>query len=801
MRIYDFVIIAIALAMWLYDIFILLLGQCVKLKYEDCFDDCASPNIQEYICGLNYVNEIISNPCYFKIEKMTLTEIHKHSEIYGAKSVIILSKTRELIKMLSWLFLLIASINILNTILLLAYIFISFLNIDYVRFAYIYVSLSLPRNIMTEKLIPYIFPSLTPCDGYIYALNEGSSIILENSKTDEFVNVYKNASHKQKNFSSLLKEVIPNKELLIENLFLEKKSRNLLLGEKVVLKISTFDTLNYNRIDFKISCGNLFCETGIIQPSYDYTDQNLNIFLNKIVQAKKDMELFEAFKIQENGFVHKCKKFNCANYCIALLKRPLIVKGILDVDCALSSILNKNFGYVKSFNFENIRIQLEYANIFFSKMKFKSNFRNVDCLLSSLKFLLINKSGRNNCGMPNAAWKRFTSDCCWISDYRYKGLDIKKPTATLLEFAKSRNICIKNPELKFYSLKSSKNSQNKNDKKHIDIKTIKENSDYLNKIKRDSSITKPNESLLKDIGFNKDLYIQERDRLSKAPNSLKIGSNVKVYLVLNDEKPSQESYKDQILKNIENSEEEAKELNLLLRDKNKPSKEKSVIKNKVTSLNYFIRDQKEVYLPRVLKGDINFDSTRIKYRHKKYVKTLFHVTEPDTFDEKIILYNMYDVLSGIDESEGCDLSKCEEGVKNVIIKQGGVSKLKSKINNIVKEKDGHTIDDVLLSKVAFKIESLSVTTQFIDKKYTKKTGCPIIKRYKKDTFAKSDHSIRIYPEYKNGNLSKINADWDEELGLHKRSILKNVLIKKLNIRHIFNNKSEIFEYFNNNYNP
>lgn len=801
MRNYEFIIIAIALARWLYDIFVLFLGQCVSLKYKECFDDGAAPNVRSKINGLNEGNVTISNPCYFIVENLTLTKVYRHSEVYGVKSVVILSKTKEMIKMCLWFAFLIASFSILNVFLLSTYIFISFLNIDFIRFIYIYASLFSPRNMVTEKIIPYIFPSLTPCDGYIHTIDKGSFIILEKSETNEFFTVFEKLKYNQKNFFSLLKEIIPEKETLCKNLFLEKESQGLLMGERVVLKISTFDTPNYNRIDFKISCGNLFCETGVTQPNYNYTMQNLNVFLNKIVQAKKDMESLEAFSFTGNGFIHKRKNFDCTDYCTALLKKSLIVKGILDIDCALSSILNKNFKYVKSFDFENIRTQLEYANVFFSNIKFEANFSNVNCILNSLKFLLINKSGRNHWGMPNAAWKRFVSDCCWISDYRYKGLDIKKPTATLLEFAKIKNICLKDPNLKLYSLKSSKNYQGNVDKKCIDAKTIKKNSDYLAKIKKESSNPKLNQSLLKDSGYKKDLYINEKNSLLNTPRSLKIGPSVKVHLVLNDEKPTQESYKDQILKNIRDSENEIKELNLLLRDKSKPSKEKGVIKNKVNSLNYFMRDQKEVYLPKVLKGDMDFNNIRIKYKSKKYVKPLLYVDEPDKFDEKIILYNMYDVLSGIDGDEDVNLTKCEEGVKKVIVEQGGVFKLKSKINKIVKEKYGHTIDDLLLSRVAFKIEKHSVTTQYIDKKYTKKSCCPIIKRYKKDTIARGEHSIGIHPEYQDGNLLKINADWSEELKVHKRSILKHTLIKKLNICSILNSKSEIFEYFNYNYNP
>lgn len=803
MRIYDFFIIALALTRWLCNIFLLLSGQCIRLKYIDCFDEHSAPNVHKDI-GSIINNSIICNPCFFLVESLNKKMVKDHCNIYGVNSIIVLRKSLEFLKMCLWFILFAIFFHIFGTFSLIVYIFISLINIDYIRLFYIRMSLQLPRNSLTEFWIPSVFPSLTPCDGHIYLLSEGSRVMLERPMVDESIVIVEKTKYDFKDFSSLLNEIVPKKHLALENLYFKGVSKSLLLGEVVRLNISTFDTVNYNHIDFKISCGRFYCETGITQPDYNCTVQNLNIFLNKIVHAKSDMELYDFFSIVGNGFIHKRKgNLDCTEYCNVLLKKPLIVKGILNVDCALDSLLNKDFRYVRQFDFKNLRLQLEYANLFFSKSDFKVDFQNVNCLLNSMKSLLINKTGRNYWGMPNAAWKRFTSDCCWISNYRYKGLDVKPPTETLLEFAHSKNISIKNPDLKPYSLKGSKKFLEDTNRKHLDDQTIKENNHHISKIKQDENnfFKNAKKSKLITEEVNKDLYVNENKLLSKTPKNLKINASVKSYLMLDNELPTLESYKDQILKNIKDSEEKLAEYGSILRDKNKPGKEKSYIKTKMLSTSSFLKTQKEKYLPRVLNGDFNFSSSSIKYQSKEIVKSRFYVEEADKFDEKVVLYNMYDVLSVLDEDEDKGLSICDDEIKKVIIDQGGVKKLKGKLNKIVKEKSGHTIDDVLLSKIAFKIEEMDDYFRNVGSKYSKRSGCPLVKRYKKHIHFKGDHSIMLKPVYKDDSLFKVTVDFDEELKVNKKAILKNIFNKKLNLCRTYNKTAEYFIYFNDNYNP
>lgn len=738
-----------------------------------------------------------------KIKNLSNYNIYNHLDCYGLNSIKVISKFEAMsnifVSIFLYNFLFYISQGKLPTIsfviLFSCWQLIDecyFIKMILVRFS----RMNFKYKYKLNQVLQFFSNNFIPCDGMLYTLGKDEMIMLE------CCNYEYAFALDFKSFERDLKKVIY--ELRSVPSFSDDNydtfEKDIVIYDDLYhlkLRLKSFHTANHEHIDFRLSSGQYYVEKWItIEKIQDNLDSVLEYYLKKIITAQFYGRSLKRFDKIREGFTHKKDDFNCEKFKIVLLKEEVIVKGFLNVDCVMSSLM-MSMKDINKRSLEPLRSQIEYANIFFKSSPLENDLNSIDDLLKSIKKLLINKSAINNLKLPNSAWKRYCSDCGWISEYRYKGLTYKKPSNTLIEFAMKKGISLVDPLSKIYNekefLKGAKNTEKREyfKNKNTNLARIKAENEVI-KSNMDSSHNKKYEIMQQEFSTSREgqKILSEISRKTQCLSNKDLNFNKVLDIRLKnvESEPTKEDYKKKLMENISELKAKMAESQSKLRDKSFSNAEKMKIKIDIPMYKIHIDHNENVYMKQVEKDDFSEVSRRVRVKGKETIKVEIIPVEKAPLQDEVILCNMFDVLQDLNDVDYEKDTKVNDDVKEIIRNSGGVNKMKEKVNKELKRRINITADELLMEK---KREILTEELRRFSKKRMSSRSS-LINRYK--NFISKNLDLNSILDSLSRN-QKYNFNSEERV--IKRRFLKIMLKNKLKIRNIKNNTSEIFIYFVN----
>lgn len=793
----------------LWNIFCAITKIGVKLKYDNevkTRETLLSEKKVKTIAGVKYnilnppfwveIDPIpVYNSIFFKNESLSQYQIYCHMDCFGVDSVELLSKKDSIMSGIKYTITIMSLFLFLNQLYIFSFVFI-FQLLDYNRLSHMYLRfVKGVRNKFLKNLLQSFFEFSRPCDEELYELDEMTLIMLEHCNPHYAIEMpYTKIRSSFKAYFSNVDYSEGEHSLIIPLNFDHQKM-------EMKLDYELIKYAGYNLFTFNLMIEKYFVEHSILFENDECIHNVLNESCKNILTAMiygSDIKCFDKIR---DGSTHKKEFFKCNDFKICCLMSKIFVKGYIDMDSALKSIFPNDKKKI-TISPKSVKNQIEYAEKFFCNREWANNTDNMSKLLSGLKHLIVNKSARNVTGMPNSAWKRFCSDCSWISDVRYKGLDHKNPSKTLSDFSEEKGIELTDPSLKYYNKAEFISKQKTKDRNTMKEYFAKENENRIKFSEELSSLNRRRTEKVIPESKNKELYLNIcRDVRSNVKINLEDKVVARVRSV--EIEHTKETYKEKLISKLHDLEKELDNINASLRSRSTSNKDKQDIKNNM----YKTKTMVDICKRSIINVD---DGDFSEIRHFRFTKdekasVSFTVDSKDQNADILVLFNSYDVLRDLESKESKTHStrskKKEENIKkeekeeiipemSMFIREcKGVTNAKEKVQKEIKIRTGIDCDEMLTEKIRLKL--LECIKKFNRNK--SKTKSKIINRYKTSILNNIDiDEILILEGGKNYlQIPIIHRTIKRLLLSNMFSTCNTRLFQRINI---MNSKNEIFHH-------